>query len=235
MTGKVNIYKAGEIDVRVKYSARRSIGITVEAYKGAIIRVPYKTSPKLIEQILINKSNWIRKAVDHYSSVKKLDHDQLFLDGESIMFLGKKHLLKITHSGKYFVRQSDNIIEVGINGINDPEIVKGLLEKWYKMIAKKIFTEIFYELLEKYIDYRFYPIGFTVRTMKKRWGSCTSKGKISISYDLIRIDRIYGEYVIIHELCHLIHHNHSARYYNLLSEVFPQWKQKREELKQYIR
>lgn len=235
MAEKEKIYKSGEIDVRVKYSARRSIGITVQAYEGAIIRVPYRTSGKLIEQILLDKSKWIKKAVDHYSLVKKLDHDQRFSDGEPIMFMGKNHFLKITRSGKYFVNQSDNIIEVGIDGINDHEIVKALLEKWYKTIAKKIFTEMFFELLDKYTDYSFSPTDFTVRTMKKRWGSCTSKGKISISYDLIRLDRIYGEYVITHELCHLIHHNHSAAYYKLLSDVMPQWKQVREELKQYIR
>jgi predicted metal-dependent hydrolase len=71
--------------------------------------------------------------------------------------------------------------------------------------------------------------------MKKRWGSCSSKGKIAISYDLIRLDEIYAEYVIIHELCHLKHHNHSSNYYNLLSEVYPEWKKVREELKKYVR
>jgi predicted metal-dependent hydrolase len=71
--------------------------------------------------------------------------------------------------------------------------------------------------------------------MKKRWGSCSSKGKIAISYDLIRLDEIYAEYVIIHELCHLKHHNHSANYYKLLSEVYPNWKKVKGELKKFIR
>jgi predicted metal-dependent hydrolase len=235
MPAEQNIFKIEDIEVRANYSARRSISITVNPEKGPVIRVPFRTSVKTIEKILKEKSHWIRKAVENCSSLKRIDTGKIFCNGESVLYMGKEYFLKITSSAKYFVRHSDNFIEVGINGQNDPEIIKALLESWYKSMAKKIFNVIFYELLEKYSKYGFRPTGFTVRTMKKRWGSCSSKGKIAISYDLIRLSSIYSEYVIIHELCHLIHHNHGSGYYRLLSEVFPRWKEVRKDLKQYIR
>jgi hypothetical protein len=70
--------------------------------------------------------------------------------------------------------------------------------------------------------------------MKSRWGSCSKKGIITLSTELIKLPDIYIEYVIIHELCHLKHHNHGKEYYNLLSELFPAWKNVRKDLRGYI-
>jgi predicted metal-dependent hydrolase len=110
-----------------------------------------------------------------------------------------------------------------------------MLESWFKYLARNKLTIKFREVLVNYNNFRFQPADFTVRTMKTRWGTCSSKGKIALSYDLVRLDDIYSEYVIIHELCHLKHHNHGAGFYELLSEVYPQWKEVREGLKKYIR
>lgn len=70
--------------------------------------------------------------------------------------------------------------------------------------------------------------------MKGRWGSCNSKGRITLSTELIKIDGKYTEYVILHELCHLKHHDHSSAYYKLLAEVYPDWKTVRKELRKYV-
>jgi len=70
--------------------------------------------------------------------------------------------------------------------------------------------------------------------MKRRWGSCSNKGVITLSTELIKFSDLYIEYVIAHELCHLKHHNHGSQYYTLLTEVFPEWKRVRKELRKYI-
>ena len=80
----------------------------------------------------------------------------------------------------------------------------------------------------------FKPTGLVIRTMKSRWGSCSRKGIITLSTELIKLPDIYIEYVIIHELCHLKHHNHGKEYYILLSELFPDWKKVRKDLREYI-
>ncbi|HCU21026.1 MAG TPA: M48 family peptidase, partial [Bacteroidales bacterium] len=67
-----------------------------------------------------------------------------------------------------------------------------------------------------------------------RWGSCSNKGKITLSSELIRLSDRYIEYVIVHELCHLKQHNHGPKYYGLLSELYPDWKRARKEMKAYI-
>jgi predicted metal-dependent hydrolase len=80
----------------------------------------------------------------------------------------------------------------------------------------------------------FKPASLIIRTMKRRWGSCSGKGVITLSTELVKLDDLYIEYVITHELCHLKHHNHGSQFYSLLSDVFPEWKAVRKELKKYI-
>jgi predicted metal-dependent hydrolase len=70
--------------------------------------------------------------------------------------------------------------------------------------------------------------------MKRRWGSCSNKGIITLSTELIKLPDLYLEYVIIHELCHLKHHNHGSGYYKLLSELFPDWKAARKDMRTYF-
>ncbi len=223
------------IEYKILYTRRRTLGISVHPDKGVVVRVPFGTPERIIREMIEEKSEWIRKVQNYHASLTRIDHDNKFEDGESIMFMGQDNLLRIVPSDDYYIRKSDHIIEVGFAGKPDPKIIRAMLEGWYKVVAGSVFTKLFHEILLKYREFNFSPSGFTVRTMKKRWGSCSFKGKIAISADLIRLDRIFAEYVIIHELCHLRHHNHSKEYYQLLTEVYPDWKRVRLELKMYIR
>jgi len=236
MTIEKKISETEDIIYKVKYSHRRTLGISIHPDKGVVARVPFRTPQKIVDGMIRNKAEWIRKVLKSQQSLNKIDQKKVFADGDTILFMGKKHFLKITPSDKnYICRSEDNIIEIGYTDLPDPIRIKIILETWYKNVARKVLSRKFEEILLKYKDFNFTPTGFSVRKMKKRWGSCTAKGKIAISYDLIRLDDIYGEYVIIHELCHLKHHDHSKEYYGLLSELFPRWKTVRNELQKIIR
>ena len=212
------------------------MGISISPDSGIVARVPYRTGEKEIERMIHDKAVWIRRILNKHKSLLKLDENKSFTDHGSVLLMGKEHFLKLIPSDRYYIRKSDDsTIEAGISGHNDPEIMKAMLESWYKIIARKTFNRMFHDLLLKYKRYNFQPTAFSVRKMKKRWGSCTINGRIGISADLIRLDMIYAEYVIIHELCHLRNHNHGKEFYKLLSELFPEWKSVRQELMKIIR
>jgi predicted metal-dependent hydrolase len=90
------------------------------------------------------------------------------------------------------------------------------------------------KVLSDHENQMFKPSGLVIRTMKRRWGSCSGKGIITLSTELIKLDDLYIEYVITHELCHLKQHNHGPEFYKLLSGLFPDWKSVRKELRKYI-
>lgn len=224
-----------DIDYKIVYSSRRSIGISVGPDSGVIVRAPYRTSIKTIENLVIAKTPWIKKHLENYKSSVSINNNKVYADGAIALLYGKEHRIRIIESNKYFIKLSGNTIEIGLKHVADKEIVGPMLEKWYKVIAEGIFRRKFEEVLLKYKDHNFKPSEFTVRVLKRRWGSCSSKGKITISSELVKLDDIYLEYVILHELCHLRYHNHGKEFYKLLSEVFPEWRQRRSELRRYIR
>jgi predicted metal-dependent hydrolase len=223
-----------DIDYKVIYSKRRSLGISVLPDSSVIVRVPYRTSDKTINRIVSEKASWIIKHRDRYSKQDNSKLNRLYVDGEIHLFRGMESVLKIEKSNKSYIRFYDGTIELGFVKYNDAKSIKSLLYKGYKNEAVILFPVILNTMLKKYEDQMFKPEALVIRTMKRRWGSCSNKGIITLSTELIKLPDLYIEYVVIHELCHLKHHNHSARYYKLLSELFPEWKAVRTELRKYI-
>jgi predicted metal-dependent hydrolase len=201
---------------------------------SVIVRVPYLTSFKTINRIVNEKYSWVLKHRDNY---RKLDNSPIkksYISGETHLFHGNQSVLKIEKSGKSYIRFYDNTIELGTEKTDDTPIIRRLLYKGYKTEALKYFPELFNKVLRDHENQMFKPTGLVIRTMKRRWGSCSNKGVITLSTELIKLSDLYIEYVITHELCHLKHHNHGPQFYKLLSEVFPEWKTVRKELRKYI-
>ena len=227
---------SGDFKYRIVFSRRRTISISISPDNGVVVKAPYLTPAGTIKRFVNDKSEWIKKILAGFKSLKRIDNVKGYSDGDSILLFGRDFRLKLYQSDRYSIRiGSGDTIEAGYVKNSNPLIIRAMLEGWFKYIAQDKIRQKFREILVRYDNYRFRPGDLVVRTMKKRWGSCSTKGKIAISYDLVRLDEAYTEYVILHELCHLKHHNHGADFYRLLSEVYPDWKKVREGLKKYIR
>ena len=227
-------HNIADIEFNVIYSRRRTLGISVLPDSSVVVRVPYLTSFKTISRIVQNKATWIKKHRDSYSGKQPNMLNGLFVNGENHLFRGNESLLKIEDSLKPYVRFYDNTIELGLEKADDPLVIKRLLYKGYKNEAMSVFPDIMRSVLEKHKNQMFKPTGLVIRAMRRRWGSCSNKGIITLSTELIKLPDLFIEYVIIHELCHLKHHNHGSGYYELLSELFPEWRSVRKELRRYI-
>jgi predicted metal-dependent hydrolase len=221
------------IEFKVIYSGRRSIGISVLPDSSVIVRAPYLSSLKTIGRIVQQKADWIIKHIDNYKQRGNKRLNGLYASGEIHLFRGKESVLQIEKTNRSYIRFSDHTIELGLDKTDDPMAVKDLLYKGYKSEALIVFPELLSMVLKKLESQVFNPTGLVIRSMKSRWGSCSKKGTITLSTELIKLPDKYLEYVIIHELCHLKHHNHGKEYYDLLSELFPGWKQVRKDLKEY--
>ncbi|MCU0460540.1 MAG: M48 family metallopeptidase [Bacteroidales bacterium] len=219
---------------RVIFSRRRSISLIVSPDKGVTVRAPYTTSLRSIEKFVKEKEGWIRKHLEKHSGLTRLNHGKKYTDGELHLFLGKELCLRIIESAKFFVRNDDSIIEVGLDETCNTMKIRYFLERWYRQKAQEYLASRFEMIINSNLQYRFLPSGFSVKPIKSRWGSCSSKGTVTISSELIKLDPVFADYVIIHELCHLKHHNHGREFYRLLEEIVPDYKVVRKKLKQYI-
>ena len=227
-------YKFQDIEFRIVYSKRRTLGISVLPDASVIVRAPYRATLKTITRIVQEKAAWIIKHRDSYRQKDSRKLNGHMADGEIQLFRGKDCLLQITASGKPYVRFNDGTIDIGIDKTDDQQAIKRLLYKGYKTEAAKVFPEMLSMVLKTHENQMFRPTGLVIRSMKSRWGSCSRKGIITLSTELIKLPDIYLIYVIVHELCHLKHHNHGKDFYYLLSELFPDWKLVRKDLREYI-
>jgi hypothetical protein len=130
-----------------------------------------------------------------------------------------------------FVRQIEqsNIESVKLRGkfivvkTSDKSNTKNFVKEWYLKHAKSKFHAIASPLIDKFKKYKVEPDSIVLREMPTRWGSCTPKGKIILNPELIKAPKGCIEYVIIHELCHLIHHDHTQRFIDLQTKEMPDW------------
>jgi predicted metal-dependent hydrolase len=214
------------------YSRRRTISISVSPEKGVTVRAPIRTSLSSIEKFVNSRSEWVLKHLRNFENHTRLNGK--VSEGDKVLFMGKEYTIRISDSVKSSVRLSENEIFINAPVAKNQLSAEKALRKWYYNEAVRIIPDKVKEILSRYVKYEFNPTVITVRTMKRRWGSCSSKGRITINSELVKIDGLFTEYVILHELCHLKHHNHGSGYYKLLSEVFPDWKNVRKELRKYL-
>jgi predicted metal-dependent hydrolase len=119
---------------------------------------------------------------------------------------------------------------INVQDKHDTERVQALLTEWYRRQAQQVFKE---RLDLCFAKLRFLDLDYpewTIRQMQTRWGSCTPEGTIILNLKLIQAPKVYIDYVVMHELCHLKEPNHGARFYELLGHVMPDWRSKREQL-----
>jgi predicted metal-dependent hydrolase len=196
------------------------------------VRAPIRASLKTIENFVNSRSEWVVKHLENYNNHTRLNGQ--IADGEKLLFRGKEYLLRVINGEKAQVLMSDNKIIVTAPVEKNPLSAEKAMKKWYYEQAEILIRENFERIFVRYESFGFKPSVITIRSMKRRWGSCSSKGRITINSELVKIDDIYTEYVILHELCHLKQHNHGPEYYKLLSTVFPEWKNVRKELRKYL-
>jgi predicted metal-dependent hydrolase len=210
------------------------LAISIKPDASVIIRVPYRTSAKTIQKLVNEKASWIIKHRDRYRNEALTRTVNKYYAGEKHLYRGMYHTLKIERSAKSYCYFYNKEIEIGLSGEPGPGPVKTLLYKAYKEHAEALFPELVKNLLIKYSNQNFKVASLKIRTMKSRLGSCSSRGAITLNTELIKAPDQYIEYVITHELCHLKHHNHGPHFYELLSELLPDWKKTKKELRVFL-
>jgi predicted metal-dependent hydrolase len=221
-----NFIKYGDdtINYKLLLSKRKTFSLEVHPDRSVKVRAPYRTSHNTAKKWINSRAGWIIEKQNHFSKLIPEPLEHKYENDEIFRFLGTEYKLKLIKdiASKTFIE--NNYLVVSMPIIKKSK-VKSLLEKWYRLEAEKVFLQRMdccKELVSE-IDIKFSgEIKF--RKMKRRWGSCSSKGKITLSYELIKADIECIDYVIVHELCHLKEFNHSPAFYNLMSLVMPDWK-----------
>ena len=217
-------YGNTSIEYNLEFVERKTLGIKVYPDKSVNVLAPRDSSIEKIREKVKNKASWILKQKDFFLSFHPITPARKYIGGETHLYLGKQYRLKLHQSLNSSVKLTGGFIHIQVKDTVDKNAIQKLLKQWYKDKAEQHFNQLFNEL--KTISKGFYneEPELTYRWMKKRWGSCDKNGRIHLNIELIKAPKKCIEYVIVHELCHLKYLNHSTAFFELLSQVYPDWK-----------
>lgn len=225
-------YGTTSIKYELIFTPRKTLAIHVHPDLRVTVEAPEDSTFALVEQKVRKRAAWILKQQRDFARYSFELPLRQYVSGETHRYLGRQYRLKVVQSAtnREIVKMSRGRIFVYVRDLGNRERVKKLLKDWYRKQAKRVFAE---RLAECYPRVERFGVGypeFTVRRMKSRWGSCTPSGKITLNLKLIQMPKGCIDYVIVHELCHLIEHNHGPAFYALLDRVMPNWRERRRKL-----
>lgn len=216
-------YGTKQITFSVTEKKRKTIAVEVHPDTSVQIKAPFDCSIDDIKKVVSKRSRWIITQQKFFEQFLPETPKREYVIGETHKYLGRKYILKIEDSDENKVKIQGSFIVVKTQN-NNTDNVKHLMTEWYYKRASKIFEKLYEEAYRRFIQYKIQKPELQIKRMKKRWGSYTSSDKIVINPELIKASSACIEYVMIHELCHLIERNHSKRFYNLLENIAPDWK-----------
>ena len=226
---------------KIKYDIKRgkrkkTVALVIQPHTTVIVLSPRFLSEDRIRQVIVKRAGWI---LEQQEKIKKLRTDypmKEFVSGESFPYLGRQYRLKIARSDSLKNAPCKLIggrFLIGIDRKSEDKNLSGHVRKklaeWYRARAEeKIYERIckYAELLGKY------PKKIMIRDQQRRWGSCSHTGIIRLNWKIIMAPLSVLDYVIVHELCHLTLRDHSDKFWNKLGSIIPDYKKKRQWLKE---
>ena len=237
------VYGGRTIGYVIREGRGRSVRIVVNGPAEVEVRVPPRMSSTAARAFVEQHAEWILRAMEKQARKPRLAPLK-FETGETVFYLGKPLRLAVTRSVWKTVAHEGEELRVTLHDPSNVARVKEQVGAWFRGQAETLLTHYLNEALESFgrrISGACCPLAMrpgpsqkgvrlTVRSMRTRWGSCSPDGHVTLSAELIHAPRRLIDYVIVHELCHLAHLDHSAAFYFQLARCLPDWKERRREL-----
>ncbi len=204
---------------------RRTVSIIIRSNNQVDVLAPSLMPAYLIHRFVEEKQSWIHKKLQLNEHERANYQPKTFTAGESFALMGKTYQLHLTDDLKTAIHTAgDQLIAPAF----ETDKLKKLLVSWYRQKAEEHFQQRSQHFAA---DIGVAPSSIGVKTYKSRWGSCHHDGRIYYNWRLIMAPEWVIDYVVVHELCHLIHHNHSKLYWQTVEDIMPDYRQAKAWLK----
>ncbi|MGS0686531.1 M48 family metallopeptidase [Nakamurella sp. GG22] len=200
----------------VRYSERRSLRITVERDGRIVVRAPAGTARKDVDDLVRARQRWIRDKVGHPQKYPAQRHapGKEMVAGESMLFLGEEYRVEVVESSS-----------VGIEFDHKFIVPRRLVEsaghefrKWYIAAARR---EMVPRAVGRAEQMGVEPGRISIVDLRYRWGSCSRSGAVRFNWRLIKAPMSVVDYVIVHEMAHLLEPSHSERFWSIVRSQIP--------------
>lgn len=228
-------YGAHVIEFRLVRRDRQTLEIAVEPDASVVVAAPAQAALEAVDAKVRKRAAWIRRQQRFFMQFLPSTPVRRYLAGETHLYLGRQHRLKIAEGDPEAVKVARGFIHVTTRCPDRPSSVEALLEGWYRERAHRKFAERLEINLRRFADPDAHrPKGLIVRKIKRRWGSMSAAGRLLLNLRLIEAPATAIDYVITHELCHVVEPNHGQKFFSLLTRVMPDWERRKQHLERIM-
>jgi predicted metal-dependent hydrolase len=226
------VIKLGDIDVDVVQKDIKNLHLSVYPPTGRVhISAPLRMDLETIRIFAISKLSWIKKQQVKMREQKR-EAPREYISRESHRFLGKRYLLKvIEHDAPPRVEIRHKTLEMYVRPNTDTAKRHEIIEDWYRQKLKEMLPELI-ERMEKKIPVK--VAEYRVKKMKTKWGTCNVDARrIWINLELAKKPLHCLEYILVHEMTHLLERHHNSRFVDYMDHFLPQWRSYKDDLNRY--
>ncbi len=224
-------------DEVITFSLRRQasrtltrVAIHVEPDASVLVDAPDTAPLADVLTAVKKRARWIRQHVG--AARARLAHvlPREYVSGESLHYLGRRYRLKVIVNAEAAVKASMRGAFITVTAPeNTPTTIKSALDTWYRQRARELFADRLAAVAAPLRWVKQLP-PTRLQYMTVQWGSCSPSGRITLNPLLVKAPRECIDYVLLHELCHLLHHNHSPKFYRTLDRHMPNWRAVKDKL-----
>ena len=227
----IHQYKSETVDYNIIYKKRKTMGIYIDLYGHIELRVPKGTSPESIRHLLESKWDWIQSKSNELKERTSGFKEKVYDDGETFLYLGKTYPVCITIDEN--IKQDCVLLEEDKLHIyvkeQDDDRIKQALKRFYYQQCKNL-VEKRIKIYQSYFKMK--PRSIRISDNKSNWGTCDSKLQLTFNWKLAMAPMESIDYVVVHEMCHMVHLNHDRSFWRLVGKILPDYEQRKNWLNQ---
>jgi predicted metal-dependent hydrolase len=226
------LIQVGEIAIQVTRKDIKNVHLSVHPPDGHVTLVaPTATRLDVARAYAISRLGWIRQQQEKLRRQAR-ETPRQYIDRESHYLWGRRHLMSIAHrTAKPSVSLDHKRITLTVRPGSDDKKRAEVLHEWHKALLHEVVPEIIRKWEPKL---KVKVAGYFLQRMKTKWGSCNHKaGRIRLNTELVKKPKDLLEYVVVHEMAHLLEPTHSEHFIATLQKHYPTWREAREELNEF--
>ncbi|MCS4505516.1 M48 family metallopeptidase [Arhodomonas aquaeolei] len=211
------------IPLRRRVQRRRTIALHLLPGPVLELRLPRGCPEAVVRRFLDSRRSWVERALPGLPVPRRLE------EGAPHPVLGVEYPLRLERAGRYGGEVRDGTLRLTLPGLDEGRVAEAL-RRFYRTRAERVFAERLSHWCDRLAHWPIGQPGLRLRRMRRRWGSCSRSGEVTLNVRLVERDEALIDLVVVHELCHLLEFNHSRRFYALMDEALPDWRARSEAL-----
>lgn len=220
----IHTYLGETIGFNLIYKKRKTIGIYVDLYGNVEVRVPKETSEECILQFLEQKWEWVLQNSKEMKEKTGEHKAKVYDHGEKFLYLGNAYPIQVLPNidiNQDYIEFVGDVLNVYVKQHEDERIKQALKRFYYQQCKLLVERRIqFYQC-----NFKTKPRSIRISDNKSNWGTCDSKLQLTFNWKLAMAPLEVIDYVVVHEMCHMVHLNHDRSFWRLVGKILPNYEQ----------